>query len=910
MSALFGLSISVWSASQVAAQLPVVESQQLAQTQTALKLAKQGQQYYEKRQFDQAIALWDQAAVAYQQAGDEEGQLITLINKSQALKELGLYPTACSNLLAAFKVENPQCNNFYENNPIFQEQLASFILILQEKKEPLSLNQVIGLRSLGDVLNRLGVLEQSQAILTISLSAASGTPEEGAILLSLGNTQRAIANQTRDRWDYEQVNKIIDQQAPAMALQPYQQAFNYYQRAEKLNYGSITTQVQSQINYYTLLWDIQQWWNEQGNKRIASGKRTNEQIVVTRAEKFLAALNSELIKELEKQQKQLEGKINKLPQSRENIYARINLAQTLIQQGKIEQVQPLLTTALEAAHTLGDKQAESYALGYLGNIKDKQGQLPEATQLTQKALNLAQEQQLNGDAREVTYLWQSQLGRLLRKQGDTKGAIASYTAAFNTLESLRTDLNNNNKDVQFNFRDEVKPVYLELADLLLSAELTDAEIQSLGFFDLKTNVEKQENQGQKQQKTPTNQRLEMARTVVESLQIAELDNFFQDPCSEVLNQEIQIEEIDTQAVVIYPIIFPERLDLIVSFPGKPLNRFTINIPETQVNNTLETLYDYLDNPTVSDSARNLILYTLNPSPEELRANLQKLLPIFAQLYDWFVQPLATELTPEIETLVFVLNGPLQRVPMAALYHGKYLIEDYNIAIVPSLKLLDTRAIEKQQIRILAAGVSEAIKIEGRQTFPPLVNVPQELEGIMTTFPNSQQLLNETFTQKTLGSEIQTNNFPVIHLATHGLFSSQPENNFIITGDGKTISIEALSNLLSTVEGETPELLVLSACETATGDERAVLGLAGVAVRSGSRSTLASLWSVGDASTATLMGEFYGELRKPEVKKVQALRSAQLSLMESLKVGEKLPELQDLPPHPYYWAPYILVGNWQ
>ena len=124
----------------------------------------------------------------------------------------------------------------------------------------------------------------------------------------------------------------------------------------------------------------------------------------------------------------------------------------------------------------------------------------------------------------------------------------------------------------------------------------------------------------------------------------------------------------------------------------------------------------------------------------------------------------------------------------------------------------------------------------------------------------------------------------------------------MTGQDNSISIDQLSTLLKGGSAQLPQLLVLSACQTATGDEQAVLGLAGVAVRSGVSSTLATLWPVEDASTTQLMGQFYQQLKEPGGKKLAALRSAQLSLM-NLTTEAK-------PSHPYYWAPYVLVGNWQ
>ncbi|WP_016870706.1 CHAT domain-containing protein [Fischerella thermalis] len=489
----------------------------------------------------------------------------------------------------------------------------------------------------------------------------------------------------------------------------------------------------------------------------------------------------------------------------------------------------------------------------------------------------------------------------MREKGENKGAIAAYTAAYNTLQSLRSDLNANNRDVQFNFLQEVKPVYLELADLLLKSKLSERELNSLVVANPNINQAKYE---QNQPKNP----LEFARRVIESWQLAELDNFFQDPCSQETDVAVQIDHIDSQAAVIYPIIFKDRLEIIVSLPGKNLQQATIPISEEQINNTLDQLYDYLDNVTISNSARN-ILATANPDPEELKENIQAILPILGQLYNWLIQPIETQLNAnQIKNLVFVMNGRLQRVPMAALYSNQqYLIEKYGIALVPSLQLIDTKLLKRKNLKVLAAGVSKQIQIQ-EEIFPALVNVPKELDEIKQAFPASQKLLNQEFTATTIQNELKSN-FPVVHLATHGLFSSNPERNFIITGDGKSISINELSTLLKEQENNL-ELLVLSACETATGDERAMLGLAGTAVRSGARSTLATLWPVSDASTAQLMGEFYQELKKPEVQKLSALRTAQLSQLESIRSQPLFKQLKSLPPHPYFWASYVLVGNWQ
>jgi CHAT domain-containing protein len=162
------------------------------------------------------------------------------------------------------------------------------------------------------------------------------------------------------------------------------------------------------------------------------------------------------------------------------------------------------------------------------------------------------------------------------------------------------------------------------------------------------------------------------------------------------------------------------------------------------------------------------------------------------------------------------------------------------------------------------------------------------------------LFNQEFTTTTLEQEISDVPFPVVHLATHGQFSSEVEDTFILTWEGQ-VNVNDLDQLLQVREREDSqpiELLVLSACQTATGDQRAALGLAGVAVRSGARSTLATLWSVRDESTAQLMAEFYQSLTQAENSKAESLRQAQLSILKN-------PEYE----HPYYWAPFVLVGNW-
>ncbi|NJO50137.1 MAG: CHAT domain-containing protein, partial [Leptolyngbyaceae cyanobacterium RM2_2_4] len=196
---------------------------------------------------------------------------------------------------------------------------------------------------------------------------------------------------------------------------------------------------------------------------------------------------------------------------------------------------------------------------------------------------------------------------------------------------------------------------------------------------------------------------------------------------------------------------------------------------------------------------------------------------------------------------------------------------------------------------LAGGLSEA-----RQGFAALPGVDREIQQISTLVP-TVALVNQDFTQTRLAEQLESASFPIVHLATHGQFSSRAEDTFLLTWEGQ-IQVSDLDQLLESRDRQNRrpiEILILSACQTAAGDKRAALGLAGVAVSSGARSTVATLWSVQDNSTAELITHFYTALKQPGITRAEALRQAQLSLLRS-------PDYQ----HPYYWAPFVLVGNWQ
>jgi CHAT domain-containing protein len=249
-----------------------------------------------------------------------------------------------------------------------------------------------------------------------------------------------------------------------------------------------------------------------------------------------------------------------------------------------------------------------------------------------------------------------------------------------------------------------------------------------------------------------------------------------------------------------------------------------------------------------------------------------------------------------DTMVFVPDGALRTIPMAALHDGeKFLIEKFAIAVTPGLELMEAKPAAHVQARVMIRGLSEAM--EG---FPALLNVPQEVAQIQKLYGGSDALLNKDFLHDAVGDKLRQEPYTIVHIASHGHFDQDVRKSFVLTFD-KHLTLDDLETYIrpAQLRDQALELLTLSACQTAAGDDRAALGLAGVAIKAGARSALATLWFVNDAASTQLVGDFYTELTThPELSKAQALQSAQKKLLAQARYA-----------HPCYWAPYLLIGNW-
>jgi len=278
----------------------------------------------------------------------------------------------------------------------------------------------------------------------------------------------------------------------------------------------------------------------------------------------------------------------------------------------------------------------------------------------------------------------------------------------------------------------------------------------------------------------------------------------------------------------------------------------------------------------------------NPASRDYRATSER-------LYDWLVRPYAGDLVAEkIDTLVFVPDGALRAIPMAALHDGEaFLVQRFALAVTPGLSLVDPKPLERENPRTLLAGVSASV-----QGFPALPMVADELTAVQEIY-GGEVLLDEDFDLAQVEQALAEERPAIVHLASHAVFSGDPDTSFLLTYDDR-LTLDRMAEMVGRTKfSERPvELLMLSACETAAGNDRAALGLAGVAIQAGARSAMGSLWRISDDAAFELVIAFYRGLKEPGVSRAVALQRAQLSLMESGAFG-----------HPFYWSPYLLISDW-
>jgi filamentous hemagglutinin family protein len=511
----------------------------------------------------------------------------------------------------------------------------------------------------------------------------------------------------------------------------------------------------------------------------------------------------------------------------------------------IKLAQETLTHADKRMKPFFSQKIKSYILGYQCLLQfslDNTSKNIKMMQPIRQAIFWASQE----NEKELVYLWQWQMGRIQNQTGNIGNAINAYENAIHTLDAIRNEFHIGYKDPQNSvFSKRIKPVYLEYVNILLE-NATDQKSQ------------KQEN-------------LLKAMQAMDLLKMVELQDFYNDECINFVRSKQLPHKTNafSNTAIIYPICLKDRLVLLV-----------------KLSNLIERIDKHVSREHLKTTVRNLCKYIDNPTNDQYKIYA-------AELYQYLIQPIEKLLFDnDIQTFIISADNVLRPLPVSVLFDGKqFLIEKFAIATIPGISLTDASYEKAGKPSVLLNGLSVS-----RQGFKSLKYVEKELSTVKTLF-GGDLLLNEMYTSKGLIQSFKNNSYSIVHMATHGKFAIYPEESFLLAYD-RCLSMDDLSKLFYRVQDRAVDLLTLSACETALGNERAALGMAGIAIKAGVKSVVATLWSIEDQSTSIFINEFYYNLSKLNMSKALALQAAK----------KKMIHMKDYH-HPKYWAPFILIGNW-
>jgi len=536
------------------------------------------------------------------------------------------------------------------------------------------------------------------------------------------------------------------------------------------------------------------------------------------------------------------------------------------QQVKLQNIANIAISSLQTAKKTAEENKNNIALSYyygnLGELYFNAERYSDALSLTRKALFLAQQADFLPDKMilpELVYRWYWQLGRSFKAIKQSEEAIEMYLSAIEIIQPIRQSLSNtgycsNRKPFldKKDFYNSLTSLYYELIDLLI----------------------------QQHNKLPheSSKYLQILLHTLERFKIAEFQDYDGDACLKISQigdftnniKKFTNEQTAPKTVIIYPILLSkpqEHTKLLINVSNK-LYLIPLDVSYQEIKDTA----DYFSNA--------------------LLGNAKDYLEYAKLFYDWLIRPIEAKLK-QVDTLVIVPDAILRKIPFAAFHDGnQFLIKKYAVAVTQGLALTKSEPLNIKS-QVFLGGLSDAV-----QDFPKLSRTKLALEKIKQDYyPQAEILFNTEFNKVQFESKIHNNQYSIIHITSHGMFDKNPRKNYFITYDYK-ITIDRLEQLIK-FKASSVELLTLSACQTAKGGNRAALGLAGVAVKTGVKTALANLWRVDEDAASKLTIEFYKQLnQKQNFNIAQALQQAQLELINQEKYY-----------HPYYWAPLILVGNW-
>ncbi|MGB6014319.1 MAG: tetratricopeptide repeat protein, partial [Nodosilinea sp.] len=614
---------------------------------------------------------------------------------------------------------------------------------------------------------------------------------------------------------------------------------------------------------------------------------------------------------------------------------------------------------LTIAREIGDRLGEGSTLNNLGVTHRNLEQYDRALDFYSQALPITSA--LGSRAEEGRTL--SNIGNLFNLQNQPELAIVFLKSSVEVRESIRGDLRGLDSSLQQSFTDTVAADYRLLADLLLQQnrileaqrvldllkvqELDDSlrgvrstsdTSNGVAFWQQESDLLALYNQviadgdelaqlqatdydslspEQQQRLTTLRQRnADVQSRFITFLDRPEVRQLLAQIRQDTEGQNLGIERqhralqnnlraLPQKTALLYPLILPDRLELVLVTADSPPLRYPIAVTGTELNRAIVAFGQALKDPS---------------------SDIQ---PLAQQLHAWLVAPLEAQLAQiGVESLLYAPDGALRYVPLAALHDGKqYLAERFSISHITAASLTNFDRRPEGQRRLLAAACAECsftVNVGDRAfVFADLPYTETEVNGLAKQLPNTRVLLNQAFSREEL--ENRLGNYSIIHLATHGaVVENQPSQSFLVLGSGETVTLETIRNSWSLSHAE---LVVLSACETAVGSPELgsgveILGLGHQIQEAGAQGVLASLWKVSDQGTQILITAFYDALAQG-MTKTESLQAAQQALITgdfsavggdratvevvSTQTGQPLTPGGNLA-HPYYWAPFILIGN--
>ncbi|KPA13068.1 secreted protein containing Filamentous hemagglutinin [Candidatus Magnetomorum sp. HK-1] len=532
---------------------------------------------------------------------------------------------------------------------------------------------------------------------------------------------------------------------------------------------------------------------------------------------------------------------------------RQDLTQTALQ---------LLEQALLLAEDLNDQRLLSLANGYMGQIFEHEKILSKAFHYTRQARFIAQQSHLP----EILYLWEWQLGRLFINAEQKKAAFLSFKNAMNTLDPIRQQLLVGIRGHEHVFTQKVRPIYLGIASLLLEkADLEPTESTRKNYLNDAINT-------------------------MEILKKAEIQDYFDDECLTSFQETATgLDRLPPNTGVLYPVPFPDHLSILLTLPDG-MKHVKIPVNDKQLRKTVNTFRRLLEDWDGVEEWKDEWFGRLHEGLESA-----EIMVYSRKLYEWIIRPIEDDLeASNINTLLVAPDGALRLIPLSALNDGDFfLIEKYAIVTIPAISLTDMRPMSQDRGNVLLAGLSEE-----RHGYMPLTGVQKELDGVNSVL-SGEILMNEDFSVSNLTQKFKTNKYPIVHLATHGVFGGTPDSTFLLTYDSK-LTMNQLEELirLTQINQKSIDFLALSACQTAQGNERAAFGLAGIALKAGAKSAIATLWTVDDRAASRVLIHFYEQFSFQQ-SKAKAIQSAMKQLIVDTHFC-----------HPSYWAPFLLIGNWR